>query len=347
MKQLDSKLLSLRKSALERADYLLTCSNIPREIFDAFGLISIRLAPEGRASVETKGETQLGEDACSWCKGCVGGIAGSLKGKAQVVSCTSCDQTRRSYTVRTIKGGATPYILNTPATRSDNARGYFRDSLERLFKTLIERHGSVSGDALKSAIKKRNDIRKRLSQLRAVISPSQFLTLIHLDFLSTADEMLDTLSVAFPVYSSATTKPLLLLGSPSSFEERWLFDYLENIGAPIVADATCTGDRAVNFRVELTDSPIENLADAFFDRPPCAWVRPNDEFYNYARSLACERKVAGVVLKTVRYCDVWSFEEKRVREKLGLPLLHIDTTYGDIHSPRIQTRLEAFVESLA
>jgi benzoyl-CoA reductase/2-hydroxyglutaryl-CoA dehydratase subunit BcrC/BadD/HgdB len=122
---------------------------------------------------------------------------------------------------------------------------------------------------------------------------------------------------------------------------------LEEAGLSVVADATCTGDRAVDFAVGSAgaDDPLGDLARAYFRRPPCLFVRPNDEFYAYASRLAAERGARAVVWRSVRGCDIHALESQRAARKLGRPFLALDMSYGDSGSLRIRTRVEAFAES--
>jgi benzoyl-CoA reductase/2-hydroxyglutaryl-CoA dehydratase subunit BcrC/BadD/HgdB len=118
------------------------------------------------------------------------------------------------------------------------------------------------------------------------------------------------------------------------------------LGFSLVGDATCTGDRAVAFDVDEHGEPLAALAHAYHRRPPCVFIRPNDEFYDYARDLARERGARAVIWRSVRGCDLYNLESQRAEKSLGLQFLALDMSCGDGDSPRLRTRVEAFAESL-
>ena len=91
---------------------------------------------------------------------------------------------------------------------------------------------------------------------------------------------------------------------------------------------------------------MAGLADHYYTRIPCAHRRPNDAFFEYARRRADEFHLQGVVFKTLLYCDPWALERTRLRDELGLPLLHIDSTYSVENREQARTRVEAFLENL-
>ncbi|MEO0085356.1 MAG: 2-hydroxyacyl-CoA dehydratase family protein, partial [candidate division WOR-3 bacterium] len=65
-----------------------------------------------------------------------------------------------------------------------------------------------------------------------------------------------------------------------------------------------------------------------------------------ARKLVASRRVAGLVFKTLLYCDAWSFEARRLHEELGIPVLAVDSDYSGQNREQVRTRVEAFLETL-
>ena len=127
----------------------------------------------------------------------------------------------------------------------------------------------------------------------------------------------------------------------------WL-DELEEMGLAVVADATCTGDRAVDFTVEVPadKDPLESPGPRLFPASACPFVRPNDEFYAYAAALSRRRGARAVIWRSLRGWRIHALEPPRAGRLLGLPLLALDTSCGDASSPRVRTRVEAFLEGL-
>ncbi len=138
----------------------------------------------------------------------------------------------------------------------------------------------------------------------------------------------------------------MIAGSPLAGEDISFLEMVEGLGAEIVADATCTGDRWIDFSIAEDENPLDALSDGYFSKPPCIRSRPNDGFYRYAASLGASRKVDAILWRSLRFCDLWAADAKRARRILNYPLLPLDMTFSDRDSPRIKTRIEAFLESL-
>lgn len=142
----------------------------------------------------------------------------------------------------------------------------------------------------------------------------------------------------------------MLAGSIIAEHDRNLIQMVEERAA-IVADLLCTGVRSFlePLTVPVTDD-LEGLlgvlADYYFDQPGCIHRRPNTGYYRLARNLIQEFRVTGIVLKTLFFCDAFNFEALRLERELGLPLLHVDTDYGETNTGQLRTRVEAFLETL-
>ncbi len=181
------------------------------------------------------------------------------------------------------------------------------------------------------------------------------------------------------------SRPRLMLGgSMLTEDDRWLLEMIEE-RADVVTDILCTGTRwfaedvpaAEGHDRNCQDNPLcgfgrlhshlsatltgtdsrgnsgscpetqmHSLAEFYYSRIPCMHRRPNDALYEYARRQAREFRVAGVVYKTLLYCDPYNFEAKRLKAALGLPMLHLDTSYAQENREQVRTRVEAFLEML-
>ncbi len=138
----------------------------------------------------------------------------------------------------------------------------------------------------------------------------------------------------------------MICGSPLTPGDIKFLEMIEKTGAEIVADATCTGDRRIDFEIPEDGNPLKNLSDAYFDKPPCIRCRPNDDFFSYAKNMAVKRNVDGIIWRTVRFCDLWSSEFQRAQKIFDMPMINLDMTYADTQSSRIAVRVEAFLENL-
>lgn len=326
-------------------DFQTVCTYVPRELLEAFGLEAPRLIPPGTVASESRGEARSGAGACAWCKSALGSAdqAGALW-----VGGATCDQMRRALELAGRASAAGSLIIGVPKTRTAEAEALYEQELRWLASELGRRTGRMlESGPLRQAIEARDDIRARMRAVRTRLSGADFTALVHREETLSAERMIEFLDHYIIPAPRKPGIPVLVAGSPVATAELDWLRLLEDSGLSVVADATCTGDRAVDFSVGITgaDDPLEALARAYFRRPPCLFVRPNDEFYAYASRLVGERGVQAVVWRSVRGCDIHALEAPRAARLLGRPLLDLDMSYGDSDSPRIRTRVEAFAES--
>lgn len=317
------------------------CSATPRELVEALGLEAGRLVPPGSVASLSRGEALTSPSACAWCKSALG----ALEPGTLWVGAATCDQMRRTLEIAGRTSGAASIVVHAPKTRTPEAEAFYASELAWAAAELGRRAGrALDPESLRRAIRVRNVIRRRIRDHRPRLSGSDFARLVLLDALWPAASTIALLDGGSVPASAAAGLPLLLAGSPVAPADLPWLERLESAGFRIVADATCTGDRAVDFEVDEAGDPLEALARAYFRRPPCVYVRPNDGFYEYARGLADRRGAAAAVWRSVRGCDLYALEAGRAEARLGLPMLALDMSGGDADSPRLRTRIEAFAE---
>ncbi len=334
----------LDRALRERGPGLRTVgSSIPRELPDAYGLAASLMLPPGTVESESRGEVLSGPGFCSWCKSALG----SSESDSLWIGGATCDQMRRCLELAGRKSGSPPAVIHVPKTRTAEAEAFYLGELGWLAADLEKRAGRRPSDReLRFVIETHNEKRRLMREARPKLRGGDFLSLVLLDGLLAAADMIDLLKRGIPASFPSEGVPVMLAGSPSAPADiRWL-DILESLGLTVVADATSTGDRSIDFDVAAGGDPLMDLARAYAGKPPCAWARPNDAFYDYAASLVRRRGARAVLWRSWRGCDIWSLEAPRAVRKLGLPLLALDMTFGDIDSARIRTRVEAFAEEL-
>jgi benzoyl-CoA reductase/2-hydroxyglutaryl-CoA dehydratase subunit BcrC/BadD/HgdB len=334
-----------RRDAARASAAAVVCSYAPRELVESFFGRVVRLSPCGSVEREAEGEKRSGPFVCSHCKA----ILGADTTASFLIGCSSCDQMRRALELRSRRSGEPLTIINMPATRSRASRAYFKTEVRWLAKELTARAGCpLDIPRLRKTIGFRNGIRSGMRRLRKRLGGAEWTALVLSEFLLPPAEMTDLLAEveSLPGRTSPAELKMMIAGSPLTFEDLPFLEYVESLGASIEADATCTGDRAAALKIPVAGDPIDNLANAYFDRPPCIWMRPNDGFYRWAGDIAGRRGIRAVLWRTYKNCDIWSLETERARALLGLPLLALDMTCGDAVSIRVRTRVEAFLESL-
>ena len=131
---------------------------------------------------------------------------------------------------------------------------------------------------------------------------------------------------------------------------------IEGLGAHLVMDDTCVGSRFYWPDVELTEDPLDGLARRYLVDLKCprTFRQPGKDYqadlesrFGYLKDYARQWQVDGVILQSLRYCDIHGYEVPQVRDYLkgiGLPSLYIEYDYSQSAMAPLRTRLQAFLE---
>lgn len=128
---------------------------------------------------------------------------------------------------------------------------------------------------------------------------------------------------------------------------------IETSGAVIVGEEMCTGLRYFENLVPEDGETVEQMVEAIAARYldiNCACFTPNESRMEKIVSLTREMKAHGVINCTLAFCDPYLVEANRVAKRLkehNIPLLDLETDYGQEDTAQIKTRIEAFLEMLA
>jgi len=323
------------------------CSYVPVEIVEAAGCRPVRLAGRGGSAAEDEALGLVSPEACSFCKDAIGlkllneSPYNCFK---KLIVPTTCDQMRRHGEIWERELGVEVFFLNVPATWGRSLTLY-EDEIRGLAAWL----GSDTR-RLKRVIKRTNDLRARMLNFRQRLTAGEFHLLAHLWFVSDIDFFEQALKeIEQSALDGAEVEyglRILLGGGPLALEDSRIFDIIEQFDAGVVDDTLCTGRRECDLVIEDGTDSIKAIAQAYFERPPCIWKRPNDRYFSYLQEIVERQKIDGVVFKTLKYCDVWNVEAYRIREKLNPPVLVLETTYGSSSRAQTASRVEAFIEML-
>ena len=150
-------------------------------------------------------------------------------------------------------------------------------------------------------------------------------------------------------------KPRLLIWG-SIVDNTALYEMIEGLGADLVMDDTCVGSRFYWPDVELTEDPLDGLARRYLVDLKCprTFWQPGKDYqadlesrFGYLKDYARQWQVDGVILQSLRYCDIHGYEVPQVRDYLkgiGLPNLYIEYDYSQSAMAPLRTRLQAFLE---
>ena len=334
---------------------------VPEELIYAAGFQPVRLFPNFEDSI-TVGNSYLQTYICSYLRAdfdqALKGIRSYLDG---VIMPRSCEAVTFSY--QTWKRH-NPYAfidyLNVPWKRSDNTIVFFTKELERVKQNLEAFGGQeISENELRNAIQLYNRNRELLHQVydmrRAAAPPISGFEAIHVvmsGFLFDKmdhNRLLEQLLSELPQEGAqASAKPRLLISGGRVIDRR-IWEVIESAGAHVVADDVNNGSRSFRHSLpETAADPLEALASSYAT-VPCAFNTSIQDRFDFISDMIISHKVDGVVFAINRNCETEAFAypelEKRIKERFGIPTIHIETDYMMRLEP-FRDRVEAFLQLL-
>jgi benzoyl-CoA reductase/2-hydroxyglutaryl-CoA dehydratase subunit BcrC/BadD/HgdB len=159
-------------------------------------------------------------------------------------------------------------------------------------------------------------------------------------------------------------QPARLLVWGSVIDNTALVDMIEDAGANIVMDDFSTGSRAYVSDTDLTEDPLDGLAYRYLvkiENPRTFretvlgkdkrkdYMTDLQNRFGYLKDYASEWNVNGVILETVRYCDIHAYEVPQLKdylESIGLPNIYLEHDYSKSALAQLRTRVQAFLEMI-
>jgi len=249
-------------------------------------------------------------------------------GENAAVFATGCDQMRRAADEA---AGDHVFLLNIPATwQSPAARQLYREEIERLGRFLVRMGGRAPT---------REELAGQLLECGTPVPLS----------CRRSSAISGTTGCAQngggpPIrkrHGGAALQniPLALVGELPLFS---FVDRIENAGGYLALDAT---KRTPLFnKAQIEKDPFTALVDGYFDNVVDVFQRPDSRLYDWLRPRV--KGIRGIILWHYAWCDLWRASAERIREALQLPLLHLDAGDATSFTTGMQTRLEAFLETL-
>lgn len=115
-----------------------------------------------------------------------------------------------------------------------------------------------------------------------------------------------------------------------------------------VRNSTCIGNRQLNLTsVELTSMVTEQevfsrYAEALLSQIPCHRMNDTSE----RKFLYDDPNLKGIIYHTIKFCDYYGFEYAEIKNKVSVPILKLETDFTHQSKGQLQTRIEAFAETL-
>lgn len=347
------------------------CRHFPPEILAGLGLWPVRLTSGADFNSERLGEQVVRPDACSYCKSAIGCFKAKtgLHGMTDIlVGVITCDMMRRTIDKVEAETEIPVFRVNMPATRSANAESYFvmevRRVVEELERFLHRKFDPAKCIAYFNTRKKISEILEDIV-INNKLPPVLIHKLFHMFSIARPEEMLLFLKkLKLGKTPTGECRKIILTGSALCLEDVFLTELLQEKGISVIP-FYCTGLGAteiyrsgklkcitgilpVSFKSKFPRNPdkyiIKALALLSFNSNICIRQRPNNAVYDRLKKMIKSEKCDGVILKSLKFCDLWFTEKERMKQELGIPLLVLDTTYSDSEKERVRNRVEAFLE---
>jgi len=347
------------------------------EMLTALDIVPYRLFGSMKEPI-TKADACLPTVVCPFIRSTLDlGLKGKYDFLDGVVMCHSCEVGEKTAHIwRTYLDPSYFHFIDTPHTVHKAAQEQFKEQLKDFKKTLQSFTGKeLSPERLKEAIKAHNQQRALVRELYDLMKPDPplisgtetikvMVALTGIPLEEGSELLRQVISEVKERKNGPEKKPVRLLVWGSILDDVAFIEMIENIGAQVVIDDTCVGSRAYFDDVELTDDPLDGLAhrylvdikcprtfrEAVYGETKKEYLTDLESRFGYLKDYAQEWNVKGVILQSLRYCDIHGYEVPGLRDYLdhiGLPNIYLEWDYSEAALAPLRTRAEAFLEVIS
>lgn len=344
------------------------------EILTAFDIVPYRIFGDMEEPI-TKADSCLPTIVCPFIRSALDlGLKGRYDFFDGVVMSHSCEVAEKSAHIwRIYLDPAYYHFLDTPHTVHEEAQEQFKGQLEDFQKTLETFTGKkLSVDKLKEAVEIYNRQRVLVRELYdlnksdpPLVSGTEIIQVMVALMSIPVDEGNDLLKQVITDAKERSDgpqkKPYRLVLWGTVIDNIALVEMIENAGANVVMDDTCVGSRAYFPIVEPTDNPLDGLSHRYLVELKCPrtfWEAGDGETkkdymkdleyrFGYIKDYAEEWNANGVILQSVRYCDIHGYDTPGLSDYLdhvGLSNIYIEHDYSEAALAPLRTRVQAFLE---
>lgn len=348
------------------------CVFVPEELVRATGSELVGLCAGADFAVEEV-DRILPRNTCALIKSAfgfkLGRVCPYVESADLVVGENTCDGKKKGYE---LFAELVPqlYVMDLPQMKSEAGRELLRAEYRRFQDRLEELTGvEITAERLRQGIQVVNRKRRALARLwslrrhdPAPISGLDALLVSQVSFYDDperfsgaveklCDELEERVRQGQGV-APAGSKRLVVSGCPMAVPNWKLPAIVEGAGAVIVGEESCVGERGLRNLVDESPSDRDGLLEAIVDRYwqiDCAIFTPNPQRRQRLQQMVTDYQVQGVIHYCLQFCQPYQMEAMLVERELeaaGIPLLRVDTDYGQEDVEQLKTRVEAFLEML-
>ncbi|MDQ7095289.1 double-cubane-cluster-containing anaerobic reductase [Desulfosporosinus sp. PR] len=346
------------------------CVYVPEEIVVATGSASIGLCAGAQYTVSS-GEKVLPRNLCPLIKSTMGfkldRICPYFQVSDWVIGETTCDGKKKAWEI--LNEYIPTYVMELPQKKDVKDARLWEDEV-REFASFIERETQVNltAENLAQGIQTINNKRQalqRLANLRkhspAPIHGLDVLLINQLSFFddpvrfaaqvnALCDELDERVKAGIGVVPADAPR-ILITGTPQPLPAWKLHALIEQTGAVVVGEETCTGER---YYKDVTE-PADNVADMLANiakRPlkvNCACFTPNQGRLEDITYMAENLKADAVIDFSLQFCQPYGVESYFVgkeMEKKSIPFLRLESDFSEEDQGQLLTRIEALIEMI-
>ncbi len=348
------------------------CVFVPEEIALAANATLVGLCAGADFAVDEV-HRYLPRNTCALIKSTFGFKLGKvcpfLEASDMIVGENTCDGKKKSYEIlgKLVKN---LYVMDMPQMKSPEGRELLKAEYVKFMEAAEKLTGvKVTVESLKAGIAAVNAKRAALHRLAALraADPAPVSGLDSLlanqvsiydkpaRFTASVNALCDELEKRIAAGQGVRPKGaprLLLSGCPMAVPNWKVPAIVESLGAVIVGEELCTGERGVRNLVDDSAKTLDGLLEALVDRYfkiDCAVFTPNPERLAHVEEMAKAYKADGVLHYGLSFCTPYSMEAAPAAEALskkGIPALCLETDYATDDMGQLKTRIEAFLEKI-
>ena len=346
------------------------CAYVPDEIIFAANGIATGLCAGSQFWVPA-GEAVLPANTCPLIKASLGArfsrTCPFFRLADMYIGDTTCDGKKKAYEI--LAEDVPMHIMDLPQMKRPVDVKKWADEV-RILKDVVEKvtGNPVTEENLAENIRKINRKRAALQRLydlrknpNVPISGTDVLLISQIAyyddperFTMKVNELCDELEqrAAQGVNVAKGKKRIMFTGTPMAVPNWKMHSLVENCGAVVVCEETCTGTRYFENQVDESGTTMDEMIDHIAERYMkinCACFTPNTGRIDDILRLAKEYNVDGVIDVHLKFCQTYDTESYFVERKLkeeGIPVLEIETDYTETDAQQLKTRVEAFIEMM-
>lgn len=345
------------------------CSFVPTELIMAAGAVAVSLCATSEEPISAA-EEYLPSNLCPLIKASYGfGLTDTCPYfyfSDFIVGETTCDGKKKMFEL--LNDIKETYVMQLPSSRDEIALNMWEQEMYKFWRKLEDFYGiTITEEDVKKAILKKNAERDlileylELSKLNpSPISGYELGTKLDaLSFIPDMDERcrqirqrIDEVKADWEqnYKEKVSGKPrILITGCPNGGVRDKTIKILEELGADVVAFDTCNSNREKIEKVDTSLPVAQALAKKYLNIN-CSVMSPNENRLKFITDMVDEYEVDGVLEIILQACHTFSIESYNVKKAVvakGIPYLKVETDYSKADAGQINTRLEAFLETIA